>query len=261
MRSVVGLFNSMPDAVRAAASLRSLGIPDDRIGVLAPGSTASEIHETMPTTEAEQRGMGEAIGGTVGAAIGIAGGATAGAAVATLLLPGVGPVIALGLIGAALLGTGAGAAGALAGEALEEGISNGLPRDELYVYEDALRRGRSVVIAFADEEIAERAQSELRRLGAESVNAAREEWWIGLRDAEREHYLAQGGNFGVDEAVYRLGFESALHPERRGRPFEEVASNLQREYGDRCDSKAFRQGYARGQAYCQHLNKAKGHHN
>src|SRR5260370_40515005 len=135
MKSVVGIFNSLPDAARAAASLRSLGILDHRIGVLAPGSTESEIQAIMPTTEAEQRGMGEAIGGTGGAAIGIAGGATAGAAGETLLLPGVGPVIALGLIGAAVLGTGAGAAGALAGEALEEGISNGLPRDELYVYE------------------------------------------------------------------------------------------------------------------------------
>jgi hypothetical protein len=255
MKSVVGIFNSLPDAVRAAASLRSLGILDNRIGVVAPGATESEIQAIVPTTEAEQPGMGEAIGGTVGAAIGIAGGATAGAAVASLLLPGVGPVIVLGLIAAAVLGTGAGAAGALAGEALEAGISNGLPRDELYVYEEALRRGRSVVIAFADDEIVERAQTELERLGAESVNAARDEWWIGLRGAEQEHYLTQGGNFGIEEAVYRLGFESALHPERKGRGYEEVASNLQTEYGDRCDARAFREGYARGQAYCRHLSE------
>src|SRR5438045_2869900 len=84
----------------------------------------------------------------------------------------------------------------------------GIPGDELYVYEDALRRGRSVVMAFTDnEKVAESARVALKRAGAESVDAAREEWWIGLRDAESEHYLAQGGDFKTDEAKYRLGFE------------------------------------------------------
>ena len=33
----------------------------------------------------------------------------------------------------------------------------------------------------------ERTRAELARAGAESVDAARDEWWIG-RDAENEHY-------------------------------------------------------------------------
>jgi hypothetical protein len=201
--------------------------------------------------------MGSAIGGTVGAALGIAGGATAGAAVASLLLPGVGPVVAFGLIGAAILGTGAGAAGSLAGEALEAGIDDGVPRDELYVYEDALRRGRSVVVAFPEEEeTAASAEAELAKAGAESLNAAREEWWIGLRGAEREHYLGAGGDFKVDEAVYRLGFESALHPERRGKGYQEVAPELRQAYGEQCEAGAFKQGFGRGQEYCRQ-NKEK----
>ena len=36
-------------------------------------------------------------------------------------------------------------------------------------------------------------------LGAESVDAAREEWWIGLRDAEEAEYTRQGGDFRKDE--------------------------------------------------------------
>lgn len=250
MENIVGIFNSLADARRAAAILKSLGIDEDKITVLSPHTTETEFEARVPTSEAEQPGMGQAVGGTVGAALGVAGGASAGAAVAAFLVPGVGPVLALGLLGAAIFGAGGAAAGALAGDALEKAIDQGLPRDELYVYEDALRRGRALVIAFADDEqIAENARAELKHAGAETVDAAREEWWIGLRGAEHEHYTSQGGDFKVDEARYRLGFEAALHPDRRGKSCDDLAANLKQKYGDDSATPAFRQGYDRGQRY------------
>jgi hypothetical protein len=257
MESIVGLFNSLPDAKRAAAILSTLGIPEDRMTVLSPHTSEADIEASVPTDDTEQPGMGQAVGGTVGAAMGVAGGATAGAAVASLLVPGVGPVIALGLIGAALLGAGGAAAGAVAGDAMENAMADGLPHDELYVYEDALRRGRSVVIAFADDEqIAENARAALLQAGAETVDAAREEWWIGLRGAELEHYTSQGGDFKVDEAKYRLGFEAALHPNRRGKSSADVVENLKQKYGDDSVSGAFRHGYERGQQYLAYVAEA-----
>ena len=45
-----------------------------------------------------------AMGAAVGGAMGAAGGATLGLAVASLVMPGIGPVIAFGMVGAALLG-------------------------------------------------------------------------------------------------------------------------------------------------------------
>jgi hypothetical protein len=250
MESIVGIFNSLADARRAAAMLRTFGVTEDRITVLSPHTPQTEIEARIPATDTEQPGMGQAMGGTVGAALGVAGGATAGAAAASLLVPGVGPVLAFGIIGAALLGAGGAAAGALAGSAMEKAMADGLPHDEIYVYEDALRRGRSVVAAFADNhQIAENARAELARAGAESVDAARDEWWIGLRDAEREHYLRQGGDFSLDEAKYRLGFEAALHPNRRGKSVADVSGALEQKYGADSSSQAFRQGYERGQRY------------
>lgn len=250
MESIVGIFNSLADARRAAAILQSLGIPEARTTVLSPHTSESEIEAQVPTTETEQPGMGSAVGGTVGAALGVAGGLEAGAAVASLLIPGVGPVIAFGLIGAAILGAGGAAAGALAGNALEKGIAEGLPRDELFVYEDALRRGRSVLIALAEnEQLAETARAALHRAGAESIDAAREEWWIGLRDAEGEHYSQQGGDFNADEAKYRLGFEAALHPDCRGKACKDMMGDLSKRYGEDSGTKAFHEGYARGQSY------------
>ena len=254
MESIVGIFNSFADAKRASAILRTLGIPDNRITVLSPHTSEAELEAQIPTTETEQPGMGAALGGTVGAALGAAGGLEAGAAAASFLIPGVGPVLALGLIGAAILGAGGAAAGAFAGQALEEGIADGIPRDELFVYEDALRRGRSLVIAFTDDsQIAAQARAALSRSGAESVDAARNEWWIGLRDAEREHYLSQGGDFDLDEAKYRLGFEAAMHPVCRGKSCDDVKAHLKGKYGDDAEASPFREGYGRGQDYLIHV--------
>src|SRR5215210_1558418 len=148
MKSTVGIFTSRANAERAVERLRSAGITDNRISLLTPGASEEKVH-AVATTETEQPGMGKAVGGVVGTALGASSGMMLGAAAASLLVPGVGPIIATGIIGAALFGAGGAVAGAAAGEEVEESMEDGLPKDELFVYEDALRRGRSVVIVMA----------------------------------------------------------------------------------------------------------------
>jgi hypothetical protein len=259
MSTVAGIFKSRSDAERAAENLRSAGIAVDKINLLTPGTTNEELEAAVPTTETEGPGMGGAMGGTVGAAMGTAGGATIGAALASLLVPGVGPVLAAGVIGAALFGAGGAAAGAAAGSAMEDSVE-GLPHDELYVYEDALRQGRSVVICVADDDAqSEGARTVLAQAGAESIDAARESWWVGLRDAEEAEYTGQGRDFKQDEPVYRRGFEAAQHPSLRGRSLEEAADSLRERYRDAYEAEPFRRGYERGRNYQQSLReKYKG---
>jgi hypothetical protein len=200
--------------------------------------------------------MGKAIGATVGGALGIAGGLELGAVAASLLIPGVGPVFAAGLVAAALLGAGGAATGAAVGGALEDSMARGLPHDELFVYEDALRRGRSVVIVVAEDEYkAGVAHSLLEQNGAESVDAARESWWTGLRDAEEAEYTVDGGDFGTDEHVYRRGFEAALHTQARGRTYDADASRLRECFGAECEEGAFRSGYERGRRYEEEMKE------
>lgn len=188
--------------------------------------------------------------------MGIAGGASLGAAAASLLIPGVGPVIAGGIIGAALLGVGGAATGAAAGAALERELADGLPHDELYIYEDALRKGRSVVMVFADDsEAAESARNVLAQAGAESIDAAREDWWVGLRNAEEETYRAQGRDFRADEAAYRRGFELALNPKRRGKRYEDVSSEVRTALPESGSEEALRSGFERGQVYQRTLGE------
>lgn len=258
MKAVSGVFKSQSEAERALQSVRNAGISSDRVTLLTPG-TPEKIEEevkSVPVDDAEQPGMGKAIGGLVGGGIGI----TAGSLLVALV-PGVGPISAMGLLGAAILGAAGATAGATVGGRTENAVTEGLPEDEIFVYEDALRRGRSVVITIAqDDKQAELVQELLAAAKAESVDAAREQWWIGLRSAEESRYSTGGGNFKDDEKFYRLGFEAALHARTRCMEFDQVSAemdavleNIQRQYPGKNVEEAFTRGYQRGRDHYQQL--------
>ncbi len=248
MRAVAGVFHSREDAQRGYSELRRAGYYPDDINLLAPGASEEQVH-SVPVSETEQPGVGKAIGGVVGAALGMAGGFELGVGV-TALLPGVGPVLAIGLAGMALLGAGGAFTGAALGAKADQDSTEGLPADEIFFYEDALRQGRTVIIVMANGATeAQRAQEILAEAGAESLDAARHAWWIGIRDAESEHYRALGHNFEKDHDVYRRGFEAALRPSVRGMSYAEASPHLKSDYPDVWESDAFRTGYARGRQY------------
>ncbi|HWO42849.1 MAG TPA: hypothetical protein VNO43_13695 [Candidatus Eisenbacteria bacterium] len=251
MITIAGIFSATSEAERAIEQLATAGFPREHLVMLAPGTDARPL-EAVPTEDAEQPGMGKAIGSVVGGAAGMAG----GAAISSLILPGVGPIVAIG-IGAAALGLGGAVAGGVTGQALEDALSHGLPRDEVFFYEDALRQGRSVVVVSAeDQQQSEEARSIMEQNGAESLDAARERWWIGLRHAGETQYGAGGENGGNEELLYRCGFEAALEPGLRGRSLEEAEPVVRDRYPNFCDREPFRRGYARGQEHWTRISGA-----
>jgi outer membrane lipoprotein SlyB len=199
--AVTGIFPSLTQGTRAAQRLQSIVGPE-HINLLTPESTHEAVR-AVPTTE-DMPPVGAPLGATLGGALGVA---------TAFMLPGVGLVTALGAAAAALLGAVGGIAGWKAGEAADHALSGGVPADELYVYEDALRQGRTVVmVQVHDPDKEPMVRTILELYGAESVDAARDRWWLGLRDAEAEHYEPEGG-FADDERLYRHGFTAAI-----GRP-------------------------------------------
>src|SRR5262249_12088586 len=139
MHAVVGIFDSIRDARRGAKEVfRS--VPSARVRLVSPEASSGEI-DTLPTDDAEQPGMGAAVGGGGrrggGGAGGGVGGGGGGAPLAGRLAPPLGAAAVAEIAGGALLGAGG---GAVAGDALEEELSLGVPRDELVVYQDALER-------------------------------------------------------------------------------------------------------------------------
>src|ERR1700685_3406092 len=255
MKTVTGVFGSRADAERARRQLSSIGIPEGQSTLLTPESKEADLR-SVPVVDSEQPNMAKAIGAVVGASAGLSGATL----IAAAIVPGIGPITAIGLLGGALLTAAGAGIGAAAGGKLENSMTAGLPEDELFVYEDALRKGRSVVIALADETKASLFRELLKAEGAEEVDAAREQWWIGLRDAEHEHYSPLGTDFSEDEKFYRLGFESALRARTRCKEYDQVMGELNAQIEDLESqhpgvnvAEPFTRGYERGRDYYQQL--------
>jgi hypothetical protein len=249
MEAVTGVFRSREDACNSARELRHVGLDGERVNLVLP-DTPDEIRGVR-TSDTEQPGVGRAFGAVLGGTLGMVSGFELGIGM-TALIPGVGPVLAVGAAAAAALGIGGAVGGAAVGTAVDVQTTEGLPADEIFFYEDALRHGRSVVIVMAkNHEDAEWIRHFLARQGAETVDAARKAWWIGLRDAEKEHYQIAGKNFEQVEGEYRSGFEAALMRDVRGRTFVAAMDTLRVRYPAVWQSHAFRSGFDRGQAYFQ----------
>ena len=250
MQVITGVFKSENNAETAVSQLRSLGIAEKRIGIVRPGNRPERLEAGVPVTDTEDPGMGRAMGAAVGGAMGAAGGATAGLAVASLIVPGIGPLVAFGMVGAALLGIVGAGVGSAVGDNVEEGLGEGIPHEDVYLYEDALRHGHSVVIAYVDEgDQADNAAKAMHDAGAEDLDTMHENWWQELREGERAHYTRDGRDFDRDETNYRHGYQAALHPTRRGKAYSDVEDELRTAYANTVLDRPFQAGYERGSSH------------
>jgi hypothetical protein len=171
MRSEVGIFNSRASAEQAVQQLTSNGIPQSSIIFLSGENTDVE---QIPTTDTERDGMGKTMGAFLGGAAGAGTGLGIGSAATSLLVPGIGPVIAAGLGAAALLGLGGATAGAALGDSSETALDRGSPNDDVFLYHDLLKNGRTLVIVEADdEEHLTTARRVLDEFGSENIDQAR----------------------------------------------------------------------------------------
>ena len=181
MRYVVGVFTSRPAAEAAIEALCGSGISEQRISFLTPNDA---VPATVPTADTEGFGSGRAMGAVVGGAVGLGGGFGLAVMVASALLPSA-DSLAVALWSALVLGMGGAVGGFVLGGRIEEATTDGLPKDEMLVYEDALRWGRCVVIGAAkNTSEADAFRRLLCENEAETVDVARNAWWIGLRSLE-----------------------------------------------------------------------------
>jgi hypothetical protein len=140
-KTVVCLVDSAAEAERMVNELVSACRCDrSDIGLMARGPQS----EVGSNAHAGDRGGDAASGALKGAGTGAALGGVLGlvAGVASLAIPGFGPVIAAGPIAAALAGAGVGAvAGGLIG-----GLTNiGVPEQEAHYYAEGVRRGGTLI--------------------------------------------------------------------------------------------------------------------
>lgn len=230
MPTISAVFESATAAREAMDSLAGIGIEEARINYLTPGSAAAEAN----TAAGLAKGTGATLGGILGMGA------------STFLIPGLGPVAGVGLIAGAIAGT---ALGGVLGTAVDR--KTDVPREDLYFYEEALRRGKTILIVDAhhgDEET--RARNILEHAGGRSIDSLRREWWYSLRDRERE-YVRLRGQSDWNESDYRSGFEAALHPATRGQDYDQAAAYIESCYPGPCKTEVFRVGFDRGRQYLQ----------
>lgn len=136
---VTGLFPNRESAERAYTSVTQRGYKNDDVNVVMSDATRdryfakNEVKTELGNKAAEGAGVGGAIGGTVGAIA-----AAVAALGTTLLLPGLGLVIA-GPLAAAVAGAGAGAA---AGGLVGALVGWNIPEARVKEYETALKNGK-----------------------------------------------------------------------------------------------------------------------
>src|SRR5712692_7532806 len=161
---VTGLFKTRAAAEAAVDAIIKRGYTRDDISVLMSDSTKSkEFAVETRSHAADGLGIGSAIGGTVGAVL-----AAIVAVGTSVMIPGVGLVVA-GPIAAALAGAGAGGAtGGLIGLLLGAGI----PEHRAKVYDTGVRGGGILVgvEANSSDEV-DKLETLLEDIGAEYVRA------------------------------------------------------------------------------------------
>ena len=144
-KAVAGLFADRADAEAAISELKEMGITGDQIGVAMRDKTAQgDLAKETGTKAAEGATSGALGGGLLGGVLGFLVGAGA------LAIPGVGPVIAGGMLasalglagGTAVAGAGIGAAaGGIAGAL----VGMGIPDDEAKHFEGGFKSGGVLV--------------------------------------------------------------------------------------------------------------------
>lgn len=136
---ITAVFRDRYDAIEAFDWLRAQGYQQDNISVLMSDQTRLSYKDDAKSGKIERGSKmaeGAATGGAIGTAVGA--GLAALAAIGTsLVLPGIGLVIA-GPLAAAFAGGGA---GAVAGGLIGGLVGYGIPESNAKAYEEALREG------------------------------------------------------------------------------------------------------------------------
>jgi uncharacterized membrane protein len=152
--TILGIFDDPLVARRAMDALRDSPLKLDDISIV---SRATDSGAAVSNADDVSAGEGAAVGAVWGGLVGLA----------ALLIPGVGPFIAFGALGAALTGA---VAGAVVGGVTAALIDfSGIPEEEARGYEEQVHAGKTLLAVKAREEDAAEVRRILAAAGADSI--------------------------------------------------------------------------------------------
>jgi hypothetical protein len=145
-RTVSRLFETYGDAQRAVAALEAAGFSSSEVGMVSRYRDDNSLADTATS--------GTATGATAGAVVG--GGTGLLAALGIIAIPGIGPLVAAGVLATTLAAAvGGSVVGGLLGAMTDYGISE----EDAHLYSEAVRRGGSLVTVKTDETRASKAEA------------------------------------------------------------------------------------------------------
>jgi uncharacterized membrane protein len=166
-RTVSRLFDSYSQAQAAIEALEQAGYTSSEISLVSryrDDNTLVDNGEVSST----------ATGATTGALIGGGGGLLA--ALGFIAIPGIGPLVAAGVLATTLVGAAGGTVvGGLIGALTDAGVSE----EDAHVYSEGVRRGSSLVTVTTDEPRASKAESILNAHKPVDIRQRREDYVAG----------------------------------------------------------------------------------
>jgi anti-sigma B factor antagonist len=198
METAIGVFASRDRAEDGVRELLQRGVPESALVFLT-------------RSESEAKTVGKQLGAFAGGFAGGAAGMTAGVAAATLLLPGIGAVFALGFGAAALLGLAGAGAGATTGAAIAH--ESGAPQpttdaksgEDAIFFREVLKEGRSLVVVRTESrDIATTACAILDRLALGMEGSAPVKMKTVIRQVGRVTVLDVSGRITLGEGNVML---------------------------------------------------------
>ena len=163
--TVTHLYDDYGKAQEAVRALETLGFTNDEV------SLASRFRDNGELVD-------DASGAATGASVGAVAGAGTGllTALGIIAIPGVGPLVAAGVLATTLAGAATGAAaGGIIGALTDYGVSE----EDAHVYSEGIRRGGTLVTVRAADDRAEMAREVLNRYDPVDIPTRRDAYKEG----------------------------------------------------------------------------------
>ncbi len=141
-RTVAGLFAQQEDLERVLQELKASGFTPEQVSLVARDKGVTrEVVETTGMGVGEGAGVGAVAGGITGGLLGWLLG------IGALAIPGIGPIVAAGVLATTL---GGAAIGAAAGGLVGALVDLGIPEEEATLYQEGISRGGMLLTVHAN---------------------------------------------------------------------------------------------------------------
>jgi hypothetical protein len=161
IRPIAAIFDDWHAASSAVDELQNAGFNDDRVGIARLDANNDQISRSdADLADVNNNDKTSDVVSGIGTGVVVGGATGLLAALASLFIPGIGPVVAGGVL-ATTLATAAGigaSIGAVAGGIIAALTSSGFSEEEAHYYESELRRGSTLVTVSPGERDSEAIQ-------------------------------------------------------------------------------------------------------